>query len=94
MECVKACEYLKHYGRYPRKYVREVYNNLSIVKGTRFANKLINSCALCGLCGSAAGLLTTAGTAALNLRVSRFPGHSRINRAAGAVRASAPFDRV
>lgn len=51
MECVKACEYLKHYGRYPRKYVREVYNNLSIVKGTRFANKLINSCALCGLCG-------------------------------------------
>jgi Fe-S oxidoreductase len=48
---VKVCEYLKHYGRYPRKYLREVYNNLSIVKGTRYANQFINSCALCGLCG-------------------------------------------
>lgn len=51
MECVKACEYLKQYERYPRKYVREVYNNLSIVKGTRYANTFINSCSLCGLCG-------------------------------------------
>ena len=51
MECVKVCEYLKHYGRYPREYVREVYNNLSIVKGERNANQFINSCSLCGLCG-------------------------------------------
>ncbi len=51
MECVKACEYLKHYERYPRRYVREIYNNLSIVKGTRYANTFINSCSLCGLCG-------------------------------------------
>jgi Fe-S oxidoreductase len=51
MECVKACEYLAHYGRYPRRYVREIYNNLSIVSGTRAANSLINSCSLCGLCG-------------------------------------------
>ncbi|MFN8528155.1 MAG: FAD-dependent oxidoreductase [Anaerolineae bacterium] len=50
MECVKACEYLKHYERYPRRYVREIYNNLSIVKGTRYANTFINSCSLCGLC--------------------------------------------
>jgi Fe-S oxidoreductase len=50
LECVKVCEYLAHYGRYPRKYVREVYNNLSIVQGTRTANRLINSCSLCGLC--------------------------------------------
>lgn len=50
MECVKVCEYLKQYERYPRKYVREVYNNLSIVKGTRYANTFINSCSLCGLC--------------------------------------------
>lgn len=50
MECVKACEYLKHYERYPRRYVREIYNNLSIVKGTRYANTFINSCSMCGLC--------------------------------------------
>ena len=51
LECVKTCEYLKHYGGYPKKYVREIYNNLSIVMGTRYSNKLINSCSLCGLCG-------------------------------------------
>jgi NAD-dependent dihydropyrimidine dehydrogenase PreA subunit len=51
MECVKVCEYLKHYGSYPRKYVREIYNNLSIIMRTRTANKMINSCTLCGLCG-------------------------------------------
>lgn len=52
LECVKVCEYLEHYGRYPRKYVREVYNNLSIVQGTRTANRFINSCSLCGLCAA------------------------------------------
>ena len=51
MECVKTCEYLRAYGRYPRKYVREIYNNLSIVKGERKSNQFINSCSLCGLCG-------------------------------------------
>lgn len=50
MECVKVCEYLEQYGSYPRQYVRQMYNNLSIVMGTRHANKLINSCSLCGLC--------------------------------------------
>jgi glutamate synthase (NADPH) small chain len=50
-ECVKECEYLTHYGSYPRRYVREIYNNLSIVKGFRSSNKMINSCSLCGLCG-------------------------------------------
>jgi NADPH-dependent glutamate synthase beta subunit-like oxidoreductase len=51
MECVRVCEYLKHYKGYPKKYIREVYNNLSIVMGTRYSNQFINSCALCGLCG-------------------------------------------
>ena len=35
---------------YPRKYAREIYNNESIVMGPRQANKLVNSCSLCGLC--------------------------------------------
>lgn len=49
-ECVKVCEYLAHYGAYPKRYVREVYNNLSIVMGIHHANKMINTCSLCGLC--------------------------------------------
>ena len=49
-ECVKACEYLAQYKAYPKRYVREVYNNLSIVMGIHHANKMINSCSLCGLC--------------------------------------------
>jgi len=50
MECVRVCEYLKHYYGYPKKYIREIYNNLSIVMGTRYSNQFINSCTLCGLC--------------------------------------------
>lgn len=51
LECVKKCEYLAHYGSYPKRYVREIYNNLSIVMGIRHSNQMINSCSLCGLCG-------------------------------------------
>lgn len=50
LECVKACKYLESYRGYPKKYLREIYNNDAIVKGTRHANKMINSCSLCGLC--------------------------------------------
>jgi len=50
MECVKVCAYMEQYGSYPKKYAREIYNNLSIVMGTRMSNKFINSCSLCGLC--------------------------------------------
>lgn len=50
LECVKACPYLQHYKGYPKKYMREIYNNLSIVMGTRYSNQFINTCALCGLC--------------------------------------------
>ncbi len=51
LECVKVCEYLNDYGSYPKRYIREIYNNLSIVKGERKKNQFINSCSLCGLCG-------------------------------------------
>lgn len=50
LECVKGCAYLKHYKSYPKKYVREIYNNLSIAAGHHTANTMINSCALCGQC--------------------------------------------
>ncbi|MGC7872017.1 pyridine nucleotide-disulfide oxidoreductase/dicluster-binding protein [Desulfosporosinus sp. SYSU MS00001] len=50
LECVKACKYIENYGSYPKKYLRQIYNNNSIVMGMRHANKMINSCSLCGLC--------------------------------------------
>lgn len=50
LECVKVCEYLAHYGAYPKRYVREIYNNDSIVMGIHYSNRMVNSCALCGLC--------------------------------------------
>jgi len=52
LECVKACEYLKHYGAYPKRYVREIYNNDGIVLGNHKANRMANSCSLCGLCAA------------------------------------------
>ena len=52
MECVKGCEFMKNYKAYPKKYIREVYNNLSIAMGTHHANKMINTCNLCGQCKS------------------------------------------
>jgi Fe-S oxidoreductase len=50
LECVEACEYLAHYKSYPRRYVREIYNNDCIVMGAHQANRMVNSCTLCGLC--------------------------------------------
>ncbi|QGY41496.1 FAD-dependent oxidoreductase [Pseudodesulfovibrio cashew] len=50
MECVKVCEYLHHFKGYPKVYARQIYNNESIVMGTRQANTMINSCMMCGLC--------------------------------------------
>ncbi|MEF2144772.1 MAG: 4Fe-4S dicluster domain-containing protein [Desulfovibrionaceae bacterium] len=50
LECVKNCAFLKQYGSYPKVYARRIYNNESIVMGTRHANEMIDSCMLCGLC--------------------------------------------
>jgi len=50
LECVKVCAYLEAFKGYPKKYARAIYNNASIVMGSRQANRLINSCSLCGLC--------------------------------------------
>lgn len=50
LECVKACAYLAYYKTYPKRAVREIYNNDSIIMGNRKSNRMIDSCALCGLC--------------------------------------------
>ena len=50
LECVKRCPYLANYKAYPKRYAREIYNNLSIVHGQRKMNTQINACTECGLC--------------------------------------------
>ncbi|WP_029897740.1 pyridine nucleotide-disulfide oxidoreductase/dicluster-binding protein [Desulfohalovibrio reitneri] len=50
MICVRDCPYLDAFGAYPKSYARQIYNNESIVQGVHQANKLVNSCMLCGLC--------------------------------------------
>jgi Fe-S oxidoreductase len=50
LECVRACDYLEKHKAYPKTYARQIYNNAAIVKGQHMANKLVNSCSLCGLC--------------------------------------------
>ena len=52
LECVKRCRYLARYKGYPKRYAREIYNNLSVVHGLRRANTQINTCAGCGLCAT------------------------------------------
>jgi heterodisulfide reductase subunit C len=52
LECVKGCAFMQHYKSYPKKFVRETYNNLSIPIGTHHANKPINNCNACGQCES------------------------------------------
>ncbi len=50
--CMDGCVFLQHYQRGPRKTIREICNNLSIVMGTHSANEMINSCTLCGQCST------------------------------------------
>ena len=49
-ECVKVCPYLEKFKAYPKRYVREIHNNATVVAGAHKANSLINGCSLCGLC--------------------------------------------
>lgn len=49
-ECIKGCVFLQHYKSDPRKTIREIYNNASIVMGDHHANQMINSCSECGQC--------------------------------------------
>ena len=50
LECVKRCAFMRHYKGYPKKFGREIYNNISTAFGIRHSNTMINSCAQCGLC--------------------------------------------
>lgn len=51
-ECLKACTHMKKFNMTPKKYIREINHNELIILGDHMANKLINSCDTCGLCGA------------------------------------------
>ncbi len=51
IECVKVCSHLKKYNMNPKKYIRQINHNETIIMGDHYANKMINSCNVCGLCG-------------------------------------------
>lgn len=50
MECAKGCAFIREFKRYPKLYLREIYNNLSITQGNHTSNTLINACAICRQC--------------------------------------------
>ena len=53
MECVKVCQYMAHYKKYPKKYIRQFFNNEKVLLGaSHSSNQMINSCSNCGLCAT------------------------------------------
>lgn len=50
VQCVKCCPHLKRFQIAPKAYARQIGTNESVIMGAHYANKMINSCTLCGLC--------------------------------------------
>jgi Fe-S oxidoreductase len=50
-KCVKACLHLQKEKLDPKAYIRTINQNERIILGDHYANKTINSCLECGLCG-------------------------------------------
>jgi NADPH-dependent glutamate synthase beta subunit-like oxidoreductase len=70
LECVQVCPFLEHYGAYPKRYIREIYNNDGIVMGQRQSNRMIDSCTLCGLCAAVCPEQLAMGDVCLSARQS------------------------
>lgn len=51
-KCVKACIHLQKEKLDPKAYIRKINQNERIILGDHYANKTINSCLECGLCGA------------------------------------------
>jgi Fe-S oxidoreductase len=49
-ECNRVCVHLRRYKMTIKKYLRQINHNERLVLGNHFANIMINSCAVCGLC--------------------------------------------
>lgn len=53
IECHNVCSHIRKYNMMPKKYIRQINHNESIIMGDHYANEMINSCTMCGLCGEA-----------------------------------------
>lgn len=51
IECIKNCSHMQQFDISPNAYIRQINQSERIILGTHYANKMINSCTLCGLCG-------------------------------------------
>ena len=49
-KCIDSCSHMKKFDTNPKIYVRKIIHNEDTFLGTRYANKMINSCTMCGLC--------------------------------------------
>ena len=50
-KCIDSCSHMKKFNINPKNYTRQIIHNEDTFMGTRYANKMINSCTMCGLCG-------------------------------------------
>lgn len=50
-KCIDACSHMQKFNMNPKNYIRQIIHNEATFLGTRYANKMINSCTMCGLCG-------------------------------------------
>lgn len=51
-KCFKACSHLQKVKLNPKAYIRTINQNERIILGDHYANKIINACTQCGLCGA------------------------------------------
>ena len=49
-QCIRSCSHMKKFNVSPKSYTRQININEGVIMGTRYANKMINSCTMCGLC--------------------------------------------
>lgn len=50
MACVRQCVYMQHFKQYPKAYARSIFLNVTMIKGHRMANPLLEACCLCRQC--------------------------------------------
>ncbi|MBP1761125.1 MAG: pyridine nucleotide-disulfide oxidoreductase [Firmicutes bacterium] len=49
-KCIDSCSHMQKFTMNPKNYIRQIIHNEATFMGTRYANKMINSCTMCGLC--------------------------------------------
>lgn len=55
--CVRECVFMQKFERFPRLYIREIANTISLLRdGVRSGKNLMVACSLCGLCGKLCGI--------------------------------------